>query len=476
MAPQARSRKMQDTPLVRQAVFTRSVSIPNLFSSSHTWFTKKGNSHSNNPGGSIIQDNPAEEVSSLFGMRPEKGRWGLVTLGLIINLCLGTVYSWSVFVHPLTDYFTTVLGQTVSVNEVLLPYSVILAVFAITMALTGRYVETHGPRKITIIGCILTGLGWLSASTVSSLPTLSVMYGVVGGIGIGIAYGATVAVAARWFPDQRGLAVGMTVLGVGFSAFVTANLAGALIAAYGVMSTFRIFGIGIILITVPLALPLTFPPAGWRPAGWNSPVTPEGQHVACECSRSEMLRTPAFYGLWTCYFIGCFSGLMAVSISNPVGTEVVHIGTGLATALVGFFAIFNGSGRPVFGVLTDRLSPGTTAMITFVLIAGASLLMWQVPVVPAYIIAFSVLWGCLGGWLAIAPTATADYFGTRDYPRCYGVVFLAFGAGAIAGPQLAGFIRTTTADYLGVFPFVLVLAIIGFFIAFTLMKPPRPKT
>ena len=188
------------------------------------------------------------------------------------------------------------------------------------------------------------------------------MYGVIGGIGIGIAYGATVAVAARWFPDRRGLAVGMTVLGVGFSAFITANLAGYFIAAYGVMSTFRIFGFGIILITVPLALPLTFPPEGWKPAGWNPPESQSGEHVTCECNRSAMLRTPAFYGLWICYFIGCIAGLMAISIAQPVGTELVHIGTGLATALVGFFAIFNGGGRPVFGFLTDRLTPRNTAM------------------------------------------------------------------------------------------------------------------
>src|SRR5512137_1405022 len=206
-----------------------------------------------------MQNSPAGEITLLLGMPRETGRWALIVSCLIINLCLGTVYSWSVFVNPLTDYFTTRLGQSITANEVLLPYSVILAVFAITMALTGRYVETHGPRKITIIGCILTGLGWLSASTVSSPAMLSVMYGVIGGIGIGIAYGATVAVAARWFPDRRGLAVGMTVLGVGFSAFITANLAGSFIAAYGIMNTFRIFGVGIILLTVPLALPLTFP-------------------------------------------------------------------------------------------------------------------------------------------------------------------------------------------------------------------------
>ena len=111
-------------------------------------------------------------------------------------------------------------------------------------------------------------------------------------------------------------------------------------------------------------------------------------------------------------------------------------------------------------------------LATLSLLALASLLMWQIPTVPVYIIAFSVLWGCLGGWLAIAPTATASYFGTRDYPRCYGLVFLAFGAGAIAGPQLAGFIRTATGSYLGVFPCVLASAVIGFLVAFFLMKPP----
>lgn len=423
-----------------------------------------------------MHDSPAGKEPLLLGLPLEKGRWGLIVCGLVINLCLGTIYSWSVFVNPLTDYFSTNLGQSVTANEVLMPFSLFLAVFAITMALTGTYVETRGPREVTITGCILTSLGWLFASMVTSITMLSVVYGVIGGIGVGIVYGTTVAIAARWFPDRRGFAVGISVFGVGFSAFITANLAGFFIAAYGVMSTFRIFGIGIIIITIPLALPLTFPPSGWKPHGWNPPVPHEGEQRTCERNRSEMVRTSAFYGLWICYFIGCIAGLMAISISQPVGTELIYIPAGIATALVGFFAIFNGCGRPVFGYLTDRLNPGTTAMISFVLISLASLLMWQVPVYPAYIIAFAVLWGCLGGWLAIAPTATAGYFGTGDYPRCYGVVFLAYGAGAIAGPQLAGFIRTSTGSYLGVFPCVLSLAIIGFIIAFFLMKPPKQKS
>jgi OFA family oxalate/formate antiporter-like MFS transporter len=405
----------------------------------------------------------------LFGMEPERGRWGLVLIGLIINLCLGSIYSWSVFVNPLTSFFTTELHQTVTAAEVLLPFSVFLAFFAIAMPLTGKYIDIYGPRNITIVGGILTGLGWLLASTVTSVQMLYVMYGVIGGIGVGIAYGVPVAVAARWFPDRRGLATGLTVLGFGFSAFFIANIAGYFITSAGVMNTFRIFGIGFIILIVLLSLPLRFPPAGWTPSGWDAPKPAAGA-VSCECNRSEMVRTSAFYGLWCCYFIGCLAGLTAISIAKPVGTEVVAIESGLATALVGFFAIFNGGGRPVFGSLTDRLKPRNTAILSFILIGGASLLMWQIPSVPVYIFSFAILWGCLGGWLAIAPTSTAAFFGTCDYPRCYGLVFLAYGAGAIAGPMLAGFIRGSTGSYLGVFPYVAILSLIGLIVAFIFLR------
>jgi len=409
---------------------------------------------------------------TIMGMDAEKGRWGLVIIGMLINLCLGTIYSWSVFVTPLTSYFTKNLGQTVTASDVLLPFSVFLAFFAITMPFAGKYIEKYGPRNVTVVGGIMTGLGWLMASFATSVPMLYILYGVVGGIGVGIAYGVPVAVAARWFPDRRGLAVGLTLLGFGFSAFFTANIAGYLIGSYGVMTTFRIFGIAFVILIILLALPLKFPQAGWKPAGWTPPSPVAGQEATYEFRREEMLKTTSFYALWACYFIGCLAGLMAVGIAKPLGSDI-GIEAGLATVLVGVFAIFNGFGRPVFGALTDKLTPRNTAMVSFILIALVSLFMWQMPTVPVYLLAFVVLWGCLGGWLAIAPTATGSYFGTGDYPRCYGVLFLAYGAGAIAGPQLAGFIKTTTGSYLGVFPYVMVIAVIGFVIAFAMLKPPK---
>ena len=339
------------------------------------------------------------------------------------------------------------------------------------MPFTGKYIEKYGPRNITIIGGCLTGLGWLLSSLAGSVQWLYLFYGVIAGVGVGVAYGVPVAVAARWFPDRRGLAVGLTLLGFGFSAVITANIAGFLIGATGVMNTFRMFGIAFIVLIVLLALPLKFPATGWRPAGWTPPAPAPGQMVTCEFKREQMLKTSTFYALWACYFIGCLAGLMAIGIAKPVGVDI-GIETGLATMLVGVFAIFNGFGRPVFGALTDKLTPRNTAMLSFVLIALASLLIWQVPSEPVYILAFAILWGCLGGWLAIAPTACGSYFGTCDYPRCYGVLFLAYGAGGIAGPQLAGFIKTSTGSYLGVFPYVLVLAMAGLVIAFARLKPP----
>ncbi|MDD3552578.1 MAG: OFA family MFS transporter [Methanothrix soehngenii] len=409
---------------------------------------------------------------------PPGGRWLFVLLGTIIMLCLGSVYSWSVFVNPLTNHFTG-MGQTVSASEVLLPFSIFLAVFAIAMVFSGKYIEKIGPRKMTMAGGVICGLGWLLASMAGSVQMLYPTYGIIGGLGVGIAYGCPVAVSARWFPDKRGLAVGLTVLGFGFSAFFTANIATYLIGAFDVMSTFRFFGIAFIIIIALCSLPLTFPPAGYKPAGWTPPAPKPGAHVTCDFLREQMIKTPAFLGLWLCYFIGCIAGLMAIGISKPVGTEIVQIETGLASFLVGFFAIFNGGGRPIFGTLTDKLTPRNAAIVSFVLIILASLMMMTMAGPGTdyiYIVAFALLWMCLGGWLAIAPTATATFFGTGDYPRNYGVVFLAYGAGAIVGPQLAGFIKTASGSYMGVFPYVVGLAVVGIIIAFVMLKPPKPPT
>jgi MFS family permease len=134
--------------------------------------------------------------------------------------------------------------------------------------------------------------------------------------------------------------------------------------------------------------------------------------------------------------------------------------------------VFNGLGRPVFGSLTDRLGVRTTALLSFVLIGSASVLLWLAWSQEAYVLAFSILWACLGGWLAIGPAATASFFGTKDYARNYGVMFTAYGVGAIAGSLLGGQMKDIFGSYQNAFPIVAGLAVLGLVVAFTVIKAP----
>jgi MFS family permease len=401
-------------------------------------------------------------------MPAEKGRWLFVGCGLLANVCLGAVYAFSVFRKPLEELWG------IKASESGLPFMVFLAVFALGMAFAGGLVERWGPRKTGILGGILVGIGWILSGFSPNILLLTLLYGVVGGAGVGVAYGCPIAVATKWFPDRKGLAVGLTVMGFGISALVVAPVTGALIGSVGVLRTFTYLGIAFLAALVVLALPLRFPPAGWRPAGWAGAPAKAG---TVELDRSEMVRTASFYALWATYTIGCLSGLMAIGIAAPFGREVARLSASLSALAVSVFAVFNGAGRPLFGWLTDRLTPRYAALVSFglILVAAAALWRWGEGSAIAYFIAFSVLWLNLGGWLAIAPTATATLFGTKHYGKNYGLVFTAYGAGAILGNVLSGVLRDATGTYLAVFPSVMALAALGLVVALVGLRPVKAR-
>lgn len=196
----------------------------------------------------------ANESLSLFGMPAEKGRWILVLLGLIIQLCLGAIYAYSVVRVPLNAYFKS-LGLNPSAMDMTWPFIVFLLLFALTMPLAGPYIQKVGPKKVCMVGGALCGFGWIAASFATSPGMLALLYGVIGGIGVGIAYGCPIATSAQWFPDKRGLAVGLTVLGFGFSAALIGPINDFLVANYGgILNTLRFFGIAFLVITVLLAM------------------------------------------------------------------------------------------------------------------------------------------------------------------------------------------------------------------------------
>jgi len=403
----------------------------------------------------------------IFGMPAETGRWVFVILGFIINLCLGSVYAYSVFAKPIRGLLN------VTATQAGLPFMIFLAFFAVMVFAGGQLIAKLGPRNLGILGGVIVGVGWMLASQSSSISMLAITYGLIGGSGVGLAYGVPLAVAGRWFPDKRGLALGLTLAGFGGSPFVSANVAVALIKAVGPMQTFFIMGLAFLIITCVLFIPFRYPKDGWVPTGWKAPKA--AGKAAANYDIKGMTGTGSFYGLFLCYIIGCLAGLMAIGISSPVAQEIIKIDAGIAATLVGVFAIFNGAGRPLFGVITDKLSPRTAAIISYVIILVCSLGMLTATEgsIVLYTICFVGFWLCLGGWLAIAPTATTTFFGVTHYAKNYGLVYLAYGIGAILGGIVSGQAKDTFGSYAFAFYPTAGLAVLGIIIAALLLKPPK---
>lgn len=410
---------------------------------------------------------------TLFGMEAAKGRWVFVAIGLSINICLGAIYAFSIFRKPLEALW----GITSSQSGY--PFMVFLAVFAMTMPLAGSLMAQWGPKRTALPGGLLVGTGWIAASFSPDIATLSLLYGVIGGIGVGIVYGCPIAVVAKWFPQQSGLAIGLTVMGFGVSALAIAPLMKAMIdnPDIGILHTFLYLGIAFLVVITLLARLLRFPPNEWMSAEstTTSAATTATPMPTADLGMREMLKTPNFYALWATYTIGCLSGLMAIGIASPIGTEVANLDAATAALAVSLFAVCNGLGRPLFGAITDKLGPKHTAMLSFAMILGASLLASFLEQGDAvlYVFAFCVLWLCLGGWLTIAPTTTGIFFGKKYYAQNYGFVFTAYGAGAILGTLISGNIKDITGSYLDAFPIVAGLALLGMLIAAFGLNPVK---
>ena len=411
------------------------------------------------------------EETKLFGMPAEKGRWILVVLGFIINLCLGSVYAYSVFKVPVQNLFK------VGAFDGGLPFMFFLAFFAGIFPFSGRLLEKLGPRTMGIIGGVVVGAGWILSGILpaiwSNIWILVITYGVIAGAGVGLAYSGPIAVATRWFPDKKGLAVGLTVAGFGGSPFISAYVAKSLIDTVLVLNAFLILGIAFLILIILLSLPLKFPVANWKPAGW----TPKAgaATVGADLDSSAMVKTSTFWGLFLCFIIGSLAGLMAIGISSPLATGIIKLDAAAAATLVMVFALFNAGGRPLFGWVTDRITPRNAAIVSFVIILLASVgMLFAGPgSLALYVVCFAAFWLCLGGWLAIAPTSTTTFFGTKFSARNYGIMLLAYGLGAILANFISGFASDLFGSYLRAFIPVAAMAFIGIFLAIFLMKPPK---
>ena len=374
-------------------------------------------------------------------------RWFVVVGAILIQFCLGAIYAWSVFTPAL-------LEAGWSRADAMAPFFTSLAFFAIVMVLGGRLMPIIGPRKLTILGGVVLGLGYAIAGllqTTSFWPVV-LLIGVVGGSGIGLAYVVPIAVGTQWFPDKKGLIMGLAVAGFGFGAMLWVKLAGAwggLLASFGLSTTFLVYGIIFAIVVVAGGTFMVLPPEGWLPAGWTPPA-PESNAAPTgdiEYTTREMLRTPQFYIIFLTFVCGAGAGLMSIGLMKILPIEALTangVSPAEASAIAGtamaiFFSLANGLGRILWGAISDRmerkfaifLMMATQAVIVvfFPLMAGTPALLY----LGAALIGFN-----FGGNFALFPSITADTFGNKHVGQNYPWVFLAYGAGGIGGPLMGG--------------------------------------
>ncbi len=398
-----------------------------------------------------------------LGETEHEKRWIYLLLSFIIMICLGTVYSWSVFRVLIEELFH--VGSTQSG----LPYMVSLAVYSLFMFLTGKHLDKYSPRLIITIGAALVGLGWILSSYAPNIYILTITYGVIIGAGVGIAYGAPMNVIARLFPEKKGVAVGLVLSGFGLSPLVTAPFARYLMANIGIMKTFLLFGV-FFGITIPL---LAYPLRHFHYTDNNKLLTLNSiERRKNDIATFEMLKSKDFKELYFNFIIGTMIGLMIIGITNNIGIELIKMPPKTVTLFISLFAVFNSIGRPVFGWITDQWSSKKAMLVSYVLIITAAVLMILAKEgsLFLYSIAFSIFWFNLGGWLAIAPTSTLAMYGTKYYSQNFGVVFTAYGIGAILGVTASGLLMDLYGNYQIIFYLVICLCCLGIISSQKLIK------
>lgn len=395
-------------------------------------------------------------------------RWLVLVSSVVVNLCIGSSYAWSVFQGPLIGLFDW------STSGTSLAFTLALSTVPLAMIVAGRIQDRIGPTKVTFVGGVLFGLGIVGAGFTNSLGVLYATYGVLAGTGTGTIYACTVANSVKFFPDRRGLASGLIAAGFGSGAVLFAPLATYLIDAYGVLAAFRLLGAFYLVFLPAVSLLIKPAPAGYVPPGWIPSAVPKNAASAVDKNWKQMLSEPKFYLLWCVYASGTLSGLMIIAHASPYGQEIIRLTPQTAAAAISVLAIANTAGRIFWGWVSDKTGRLETVVMMFLLCGAIMLALPVISGLIAFLAALVVVGLCFGGFMGIFPSITADAFGPTNLGMNYGVMFTAFGFAAILGPRLAATVKETNGgDYTHAFLIAAALSVLGVIVTLFLMVTKR---
>ncbi|WP_373231470.1 OFA family MFS transporter [Cohnella sp.] len=406
-------------------------------------------------------------------MQKVKNRWLIAASAVGIHISIGSVYAWSNFTNPLMKQF----GWKAS--QVQFTFSLAILFLGLSAAFLGHFVEKHGPRKAGLVAAGFFGAGIMGSGLavhLGSLPLLYLFYGVFGGIGLGVGYIAPVSTLVKWFPDRRGLATGLAIMGFGFAAAISSPIMDSLITSVGVTRTFYILGAAYLTIITLSSLYLKKPPADWVPEGLKQKVEAGKRTVAVDLSQltaNESVKTSRFYYLWLMLFINVTCGIAILSAAKPLAQESIGMSAVEAAALVGILGLFNGFGRIGWASVSDYIGRPNTYTTFFILQIVLFAILPHTTNSLLFQVMLMIVYTCYGGGFASIPAYIGDLFGTKQLGAIHGYILTAWAAAGLAGPMFAAWIKDTTGSYAASLSFFSGLFIVALFVSILIRRDIR---
>ncbi|MFB4164055.1 OFA family MFS transporter [Alteribacillus sp. JSM 102045] len=375
-------------------------------------------------------------------MQATKNRWLIALAAVGIHISIGSVYAWSVFTNPLIEEFGWDIGL------VSFTFSLAILFLGLSAAFLGHFVEKYGPRVSGIVAAGFFGTGILGsgvAVTLESLWMLYVTYGVLGGIGLGVGYITPVSTLVKWFPDRRGLATGLAIMGFGFSATIYSPVKGALIESVGIAGAFFILGTIFLIVMIPSALYLEKPPKGFM-EGKEKEEKKKNLDLS-ELTANQAVKTRRFWYLWLMLFINVTCGIAILAVASPMGQEIAGLSAAAAATMVGVMGFFNGAGRIAWASISDYIGRPNVYTAFFTMQIATYFILPDITQALLFQVLLFLIMTCYGGGFASIPAYIGDLFGTKQLGAIHGYILTAWAAAGLVGPNVAAWIRQTTESY-----------------------------
>jgi OFA family oxalate/formate antiporter-like MFS transporter len=399
-----------------------------------------------------------------MNIQKTKNRWLIAASAVGIHISIGSVYAYSVMTNPVKDVFG------VEGSEIKWAFKIAILLLGLSAAFLGRWVEKVGPKVSGITAGVFYGVGILGSGLAVQIESLSlfyICYGIIGGIGLGIGYITPVSTLVKWFPDRRGLATGMAIMGFGFAALIFGPVMQQLFDAVGVSNAFYILGLIYMILILASASYIERPPEGYLPAGYKPG---EGKKIKADMANidaNSSLKTSRFYYIWIMMFINIACGIAIISAASPMMQEKLNYTPMQAAGIVGLIGVFNGFGRILWSSLSDFLGRANTYIIFFAFQILAFYFLPKITMEVSFLIVLFTVITMYGGGFATLPAFLGDLFGTKQLGAIHGMVLAAWGLAGVVGPTIydivkdkTGSLDTTLEVFAGLFVIALIVSLL----------------